>query len=77
MPIKDFLLIHFFYEMDTEDFELAVTAVILLRRVRKRRFKRKRRKIWVGAIFKERKEKGAYYQLINEMRLNDREFYFK
>ena len=71
MLIKDFLLIHFFYEMDTEDFELAVTAVILLRRVRKR-FKRKRRKIWVGAIFKEREEKGAYYQLINEMRLNDR-----
>ena len=76
MPIKDFLLIHFFYEMDTEDFELAVTAVILLRTVKKR-FKRNRRKIWVRAIFKERKEKGAYYQLINEMRLNDREFYFK
>ena len=63
--------------MDTEDFELAVTAVILLRRVRKRRFKRKPRKLWVRAIFKEREEKGAYYQLINEIRLNDREFYFK
>ena len=32
------LLIHFFYEMDTEDFELAVPAV------RKRRFKIKPRK---------------------------------
>ena len=29
--------------MDAEDFELAVTAVILQRRVRKRRFKRKQK----------------------------------
>ena len=40
--------------MDVEDFELAATAIILLRRVRKRRFKRKLRKQWVRAIFKER-----------------------
>ena len=58
--------------MDAEDFELAVTAVILLRRVRKRRFKRKPRKQLVRTTFKEREEKGAYYQLINEMWLNDR-----
>ena len=57
--------------MDIEDFELAVTAVILLLKVMKRRFKRKPRKQWVRAIFKEREEKGAYYQLINEMPLND------
>ena len=63
--------------MGTEDFELVVTAVILLRRVRKRRFKRKPRKQLVGAIFKEKEEKGVYYQLINEMQLNDREFYLK
>ena len=62
--------------MDAEEFELAVTAIILLQRVSKR-FKRKPRKQWVRAIFKERGEKGAYYQLINKMRLNDREFYFK
>ena len=63
--------------MDIEDFELAVTAVILLLKVMKRRFKRKPRKQWVRAIFKEREEKGAYYQFINEIRLNDGEFYFK
>ena len=39
VQIQDFLLIHFFYKMDTEDLELAVTAVILLRRVRKRKLK--------------------------------------
>ena len=45
--------------MDAEDFELTVTAIILLRRIRKRRFKRKHRKQWVRAVFKEREEKGA------------------
>ena len=63
--------------MNTEDFQLAVTAVILLRRVRKSKFKRKPRKQWILAIFKKSEEKSAYYQPINEMRLNDREFYFK
>ena len=63
--------------MDSEDFDLAVTSIILLGRVRKRRFKRKPKKQWVSAIFKKREEKDAYYQLINEMWLNDREFYLK
>ena len=45
--------------MDAEDFELAVAAIILLRRVRKRRFKRKLGKQWVCAEFKEREEKDA------------------
>ena len=52
--------------MDTEDFELVVTAIILLQRVRKRRFKRKSRKQWVRVIFKKRQEKDAYYQLVRE-----------
>ena len=44
--------------MDAEDFELAVTAIILLRRVKKKRFKRKPTKKWVRATFKEREEKN-------------------
>ena len=39
VPIQD--LIYFVYEMNAEGFELAVTATILLRGVRKKRFKRK------------------------------------
>ena len=62
--------------MDTEDVELVVTAVILLRRVRKRRLK-KPGKLWALAIFKEGGEKRAYHQLTNDMQMNDREFYFK
>ena len=45
--------------MDPEDFELAVTAIILLRRIRKRRFERKARKQWVHAVFKESEEEDA------------------
>ena len=45
--------------MDAEDFELAVSAIILLQRVREIIFKRTPRKKWVCAIFKERKETGA------------------
>lgn len=57
--------------MNAEGFELGVKAINLLRRVRRRRFKRKPRKQFVSAIFKEREEKDAYYKFINEMRLND------
>ena len=64
--------------MDLEDFELAVTTIILLlQRLGKRWFKRKIRKQWVSALVKEREKRGANYQHIDEMRLNDREFSFK
>ena len=39
MAIQD--LIHSFYEIGPEDFEFAVTVIILLQRVRKIRFKGK------------------------------------
>ena len=52
--------------MDAEDFELAVAVIILLRRVRRKMFKRTLRKQWVCAIFKDRKGKCTYDQLIRE-----------
>ena len=33
--------------------------------------------MWVRDLFKERKTQGAYNNLVREMRLGDREFYFK
>ena len=41
VPIQD--LINFFYEMDAENFELAVAAIILLQRVRKKGLKKPRK----------------------------------
>ena len=45
--------------MDAEDLKLAITAIILLQRVSKRRFKRKPRKQWVRAKFKETEGEGV------------------
>ena len=42
---------------------------------KKRKYKKKAtRKSWVRTIFKKRKEKGVFHTLVQEMRLNDREF---
>ena len=46
----------------------------MLKRRRDRR--RKSRKVWVRKMYKERKEKGAYVNLIKEMRISDREAHF-
>ena len=49
--------------MDAEDFQLAVIAIILLQRVRKRKFKRNARMLqWVRAKFKDREEGGAKWK---------------
>ena len=57
--------------MGAEDFELAVTVIVLLQSVRKITFKGKPTNLWVCTIFKGKEEKGAYYQVINEMWLNN------
>lgn len=41
-----------------------------------RRVYYKKRRFWVRDIFKNRKSQGAYYNLIEEMRLTDTEKYF-
>ena len=38
---------------------------------------KKERKMWVRDIFRKRQEKSQYYNLLQEMRTNDREFYFR
>ena len=37
----------------------------------------KRKKIWTREIFQRREELGAYHRLVNEMRLADREYFFR
>ena len=39
--------------------------------------KRKRKRTWVREIFKKRIEQGFYYNLLQEMRVNDRESNFR
>lgn len=48
-------------------------SLLLLRRSKK---KAAQRKMWVREIYKQRKRHSVYFQLLNEMRLNDNEKYF-
>ena len=38
---------------------------------------RKKRIIWVRQIYKQREKSGIFHNLVREMVLGDREFYFK
>ena len=60
---------------ELNEVELFLLTVLIMR---KRKHKRKsKRKVWVKDIFQQRKQKGAYNQLITEMLLTDRESYFR
>ena len=66
--------------MDDEDISFATTGYLILkRRIRrkKERETRKRRKMWVLEIYKQRNESGIYRNLVLEMALGDSELYFK
>ena len=66
--------------MDDEDISFATTGYLILkRRIRrkKERETRKRRKMWVREIYKQRNESGIYHNLVLELALGDSELYFK
>ena len=63
---------------DEETFENILLFAMLLRRRRFRREQAKKpRKVWVKTMFKLRRKKGAFTQLVKEMRRSDREEYFR
>ena len=52
--------------------------IFLRRRKRKRLQKRRKTKrFWGMDIFKERKSQGDFYNLVEELRLGDCEYYFR
>ena len=52
--------------------------IFLRRRKRKRLQKRRKTKrFWGRDIFKERKSQGDFYNLVEELRLGDCEYYFR
>lgn len=61
---------------DSSEEEEAVAALIVIRSIRKKR-RRKSPFSWVRQIYRERELKGVYNQLLQEMKLHDREFYFR
>ena len=54
---------------------LLLVISLYLRRRRKRR--RLRRDVWVRDIFSRRQQQGEFHQLVQEMRLHDRESHFR
>ena len=60
---------------DDDEFDDLMLAYRFLRgRARRRKVKRS---VWVRGIFMKRKERGTFHTLVQEMRLNDRESYFR
>ena len=70
--------------MDEENFNenllLLLFLLLKVRKLRKSKCKKNNRrrlsKFWVRNIFKKREELGEYHHLIQEMRNNDREYFF-
>ena len=62
--------------MDEDDYTVAAcSAIIIGFLAKKRRRNRKNRKIWVKKWLAARDSKGAYNNLIQELRLDDAESY--
>lgn len=64
---------------DEEDVLLAVAFAIIRKRRRRRNNVKKQRTVWVRDIFKEnqRNNHSVYHTLVQELRLGDREYFFK
>ena len=64
---------------DELDFDLEILLLVFLMRKRRRKRKRdyKPKRFWVRNIFKRRIKQGEYHNLVQELRLGDREFYFR
>ena len=54
-----------------------VLLLILRRRLLFRKKKEKKRRFLVGKIFTERKQKGEFYTLVEDLKLFDIEYFFK
>ena len=61
--------------MDAEDEILMMGYLLMKRKMRKRR--NQQRKQWVREIFLQRDSHGAYTMLWKELRLKDRESFFR
>ena len=74
-----------YFNMDEEYFDENLLLLLLLllkvRKLRKSKCKKSIRrrppKFWVRNIFKKREELDEYHHLIQEMSINDREYFFR
>ena len=61
----------------SEEEELFLLGFISLDDKRKKKKKTKKRRFWVREIFRQRERLGIFSNLLRELQLGDREYYFK
>ena len=85
-PAKNFISSHqsenvqiftVWMNMDSSDSEDELFSMFLFLKSRTRRRSLKKKREWIRSIFKKRKEQGHYHNLVQEMRLMDRECHFR
>ena len=57
---------------------LLISLILIKRRqLQKERLRKRKHRTWIRKIFTERSLKGEYHQLIQELKINDHEFFYK
>ncbi len=67
-------------DKEEDDFFFNATLLIIIRHRCRHRLqlkKRKPKRFWVRDIYLRRKELGEYYNLVKELRLGNRQFYYR
>ena len=59
---------------DSEEEDILFLQLVILFKMKKK--KERKRKKWVRELFRKREEKGAFNNLVQEMKLADRESFF-
>ena len=60
---------------DSEEEDILFLQLAILFKMKKK--KKRKRKKWVRELFRKREEKGAFNNLVQEMKLADRESFFR
>ena len=60
---------------DSEGKDILFLQLVVLFKMKKK--KRRKRKIWVRELFRKHEEKGTFKNLIQKMKLADRESFFR
>ena len=63
--------------MDSSDEEVLLESYCFVLNYRQEQINRKRKRTWVWEIFKKRIEQGIWHDLLQKMRVNDKESYVR
>ena len=68
----------FQFKMDSsEEEELALLGLALIMDGDGKKKKKRKHRLWVREIYKKREKQGAFSNLLSELRLDDKDYFFK